>query len=320
MQEPKEVFDVIFPPGDEAAEVVQPCEQPFHLPASAVTTQFAALLALAPVAPIGRDQLDPVLLGECGIERVRVVGFVANEPGREFVEETAGQTYSTSWHSAGEALSTDTARGRLLPAAIAMIFVPLPRRVGPSAKPPFWRSRKWHQRTPLPSSAFLARAGAGQAVSAPAPVCRCAPTAESDDGMSDRADISPASPAIALRFPTPRALRSKQHECHATAGRDYPHAEPGGASAPLSPTVHPSVPNVQSMALRGYLRAPTESHEIAPELFMRLVLVSYRNRLESSSSLPLAYCSRRFRSRLATTRPSGSSDVVGERIGELPLV
>jgi hypothetical protein len=91
MHEPKEVFDVIFPPGDEAAEVVQPCEQPFHLPASAVTTQFAAILALAPVAPIGRDQLDPVLLGECGIERVRVVGFVANEPGREFVEKTAGQ-------------------------------------------------------------------------------------------------------------------------------------------------------------------------------------------------------------------------------------
>jgi hypothetical protein len=31
----------------------------------------------------------------------------------------------------------------------------------------------------------------------------------------------------------------------------------------------------------------------------------YRNRLESSSNLPLAYCSRRFRSRLATIQPSG---------------
>ena len=39
------------------------------------------------------------------------------------------RTSSTSWHSAGEALWTDTARGRLLSAAIATIFVPLPRRV-----------------------------------------------------------------------------------------------------------------------------------------------------------------------------------------------
>jgi hypothetical protein len=53
--------------------------------------QFTAILALAPVASVGRDQLDPVLLGEFGIERVRVVGFIADEPGREFVEETAGQ-------------------------------------------------------------------------------------------------------------------------------------------------------------------------------------------------------------------------------------
>jgi len=253
MHEPKEVFDVIFPPGDEAAEVVQPCEQPFHLPASAVTTQFAAILALAPVAPIGRDQLDPVLLGECGIERVRVVGFVANEPGREFVEKTAGQNVfnklALGRRSAvdryGERKTVTSGDSDDLRALAAAGF---------------------------PSSAFLARAGAGQAVSAPAPVCRCAPTAESDHGRSDRADISPASPAIALRFPTPRALRSKRHECHATAGRDCPHAEPGVASAPPLPTVHRSVPNVQSLALRGHLRAPTESHEIAPELFMRLVL------------------------------------------------
>jgi hypothetical protein len=174
------------------------------------------------------------------------------------------RTYSTSWHSAGEALSTDTAIGRLLPAAIAMIFVPLPRRVGPSAKPLFWRSRKWHQRTPLPGSAFLARAGAGRAVSAPAPVCHCAPTAESDDGRSDREDISPASPAIALRSPEPKALRSKPPAYRARAGHDCPHAEPGATPAPQRPTVHRSVPNVQSLALRGHLRAPTGSHEIGP--------------------------------------------------------
>jgi hypothetical protein len=91
MHEAEEVFDVVFPSSYEAAEVMQPCEQPLHSPASAVTTQLAAILAFAPVAPVGRDQLDSVLLGELGIERVRVVGFVADEPGRELVEETAGQ-------------------------------------------------------------------------------------------------------------------------------------------------------------------------------------------------------------------------------------
>lgn len=227
MHEAQEVFDVVFPTGDQAAEVVQPRERPFHLPASAVTAQFAAVLALAPVAPVGCDQLDPILLGELRIERVRVVGFVTDEPAGSSSRKLPARTYSTSWHSAGEALSTDTARGRLLAAAIAMIFVPLPRRVGPSAKPAFWHSRKWHQRTPLPGSACLARAGAGQAVSAPAAVCRCVPTAESDDGRFDRADISAAFPAIALRFRAPRALRSKPPEYHARDGHDCPARRAG---------------------------------------------------------------------------------------------
>ena len=47
------------------------------------------------------------------------------------------RTPSTSWLSCGEALSTLMARGRLLSAAIATIFVPLPRRVGPTARPLF---------------------------------------------------------------------------------------------------------------------------------------------------------------------------------------
>jgi len=62
----------------------------------------------------------------------------AEVPGGKMVSrKLPARTYSTSWHSAGEALSTDKARGRLLSAAIAMVFVPLPRRVGPTAKPPF---------------------------------------------------------------------------------------------------------------------------------------------------------------------------------------
>src|SRR5512136_769641 len=115
------------------------------------------------------------------------------------------RTCSTNWHSAGEALSTATARGRLLPAAIAMIFVPLPRRVGPTATPPFSRSQRLHRRTLLPVSIGLADAGAAPAEPAPAPACRCAPTAGSGDDKSERADTSPAVHATALLCPAPRA-------------------------------------------------------------------------------------------------------------------
>src|SRR6266581_1779742 len=47
------------------------------------------------------------------------------------------RTYSTSWHSAGEALSTDTARGRLLSAAIAMNFRALAATGGTNGEAPF---------------------------------------------------------------------------------------------------------------------------------------------------------------------------------------
>jgi 2OG-Fe(II) oxygenase superfamily len=71
----------------------------------------------------------------------------------------SARTSFRGWHSADEALWTDKATGRLLPAATATIFVPLPRRVGPTAKPPFSRSRRLHPLTPHPDSACPAPAG-----------------------------------------------------------------------------------------------------------------------------------------------------------------
>ena len=70
LHEAKEVLDVVFPSGDESAEAVHPGEQPFHSPAAAVTPQFAAVLGLASLAPIRRDQLDVVLFGELFVEFV----------------------------------------------------------------------------------------------------------------------------------------------------------------------------------------------------------------------------------------------------------
>jgi hypothetical protein len=42
-------------------------------------------------APVGSDHFDVVFFGEPLVERVRVVSFVADEPGGQLIEETAGK-------------------------------------------------------------------------------------------------------------------------------------------------------------------------------------------------------------------------------------
>src|ERR1700691_4253378 len=168
------------------------------------------------------------------------------------------RTSSTSWHSAGEALWTDTARGRLLSAETATILVPLPRRVGATAKPPFSRSRMLRQRTPLPDSAGLAHADVAPASSAPLPASRCESIAGIGGGRSGRADISPATRATAPRCPAPRTHRSARHAFHATDGRGCPDAAEVAAPVPQLSTVRQSVPSVLSSALAEITEQPQD--------------------------------------------------------------
>lgn len=93
VDETEEVLDVVFPSRDEAAEVVHPREETLHLPALAVAAQLASILTPASIAPVGRNHLDVVFLAERAVERVRVVGFVADEPGGEFVEKASGKNF-----------------------------------------------------------------------------------------------------------------------------------------------------------------------------------------------------------------------------------
>ena len=91
VDEAEEVLDVVFPSSDESAEVVHPREEPLHSPSFAVAAQFTGVLTFTAVAPVGRDHLDAELVLERAIERVRVVGFIADEPGGKFVEEASSQ-------------------------------------------------------------------------------------------------------------------------------------------------------------------------------------------------------------------------------------
>lgn len=82
MEEAEKVFGVVFPSGDESAEVMHPGEEPLHFPATAIAAQFASILGRAfAAAPVRCDQFDAVLALELFLERVRVVAFVTDEPG-----------------------------------------------------------------------------------------------------------------------------------------------------------------------------------------------------------------------------------------------
>ena len=70
VDEAEEVLDVVFPSSDESAEVVHPCEESLHFPASAVAAKLTSILTPAAVAPVGRDHLDAVLVLKRAIERV----------------------------------------------------------------------------------------------------------------------------------------------------------------------------------------------------------------------------------------------------------
>jgi len=78
LNEAEEVFDVIFPSGDQPAVVLHPGKEPFDLPATTVATQWPSVLRLISAAgSVGRDHLDSILT-HLLVQCIRVVGLVAD--------------------------------------------------------------------------------------------------------------------------------------------------------------------------------------------------------------------------------------------------
>src|ERR1700721_4249029 len=104
VDEVEEVLDAVFPSSDESAEVVHPVKQPLHFPAFSMAAELAAILSPAPVAPVRGNQFNSVVFSEFRVERVRVVGLVADEACREFVEKASGKNFfnklALGWRSA----------------------------------------------------------------------------------------------------------------------------------------------------------------------------------------------------------------------------
>ena len=92
--EAEDVFDVEFPSCDEPTVVLHPCKEPLDFPSATIAALGTAILSLVlAVGPVGREHLDAVFI-HLRLEHIRVVGFVADESLRQFVEEASGQNSS----------------------------------------------------------------------------------------------------------------------------------------------------------------------------------------------------------------------------------
>jgi hypothetical protein len=80
LEHAEEVGFVILPSAHEPAEVVEPGEEALDFPSAAVATQFAAVLSALPAAIVlvRRNQPDTMFLPKALIERIAVVGAVAD--------------------------------------------------------------------------------------------------------------------------------------------------------------------------------------------------------------------------------------------------
>jgi hypothetical protein len=76
----EEVGFVIFPAADQSAKVVEPGKEALDFPSATVATQFAAVLSAlaAAIVFVRRDQPDTMFLPEALIERITIVGAVAD--------------------------------------------------------------------------------------------------------------------------------------------------------------------------------------------------------------------------------------------------
>ncbi len=71
---------MMLPTRDQSTEVVKPGKQTLDFPAAAIAPQFAAVLRgfSRTVAVVGRDQMNAVFFSQLPVERIAVIGSVAD--------------------------------------------------------------------------------------------------------------------------------------------------------------------------------------------------------------------------------------------------
>src|SRR3970040_124519 len=81
LEHAEEIGFVKLPAREQSAEVMQPGEEPFDLPAAAIAAECSAILgSILAVAAIRSDHADAVLAPQLSVERIAVVSRIANHP------------------------------------------------------------------------------------------------------------------------------------------------------------------------------------------------------------------------------------------------
>jgi len=86
VEEGFKVFDVSFVTDGEPAGEAQPRKEPLGFPSSFVAAQFTAVLSAPGAGAVGRNHAD-AKGGHLGVQRIAVVGFIANEALRQSAGE-----------------------------------------------------------------------------------------------------------------------------------------------------------------------------------------------------------------------------------------
>src|SRR5271154_3291565 len=86
----EKIFRVIFPAHHDAAKIMKPGEQALDFPTAAVATQRATVLGdrLAAVPAVRRDELHAQGVPQSLVQRIAVIGFVADQSRGRFWEKS----------------------------------------------------------------------------------------------------------------------------------------------------------------------------------------------------------------------------------------
>ena len=143
MDETQIIQGVALITNDQSPEIAEPGEESLNFPPPSVPAKRAAILHLGTgaIAAMGRNHLDAQQL-QSFTQRIRIVALVPDQPAGEVVHEAGVKGGSDEVTSLSEAEAAHAERGRPERSATAMSFVPLPRLVGPTHPPLFWRPRR----------------------------------------------------------------------------------------------------------------------------------------------------------------------------------
>ncbi len=130
---------MVFVSNDKPPEILKPGKEPFYPPSSAVRSQFPSILGFRFLSSLSmwRDHFNTTFIAQLLIKAITVIGFITNEFIRSILSKSAVYGFLDQFHFVGRSAFNVSGDRNTRASAIAMILVPLPRFVLPTARPPF---------------------------------------------------------------------------------------------------------------------------------------------------------------------------------------